>query len=104
MKFLCLAFGDEDGWNLLSDDEKTDVLAQDEFIRDGGATVVAVRPQVTSVRHWGNDFEVKDGPHQSGLPLAGFYIIEAERLETVIDLVANTPCARAGGVIEVHPF
>ena len=29
MKFLCLAYGDEDGWNSLSKDEQREVLAQD---------------------------------------------------------------------------
>ena len=29
MKFLCLAYGDEDGWNSLTEDEKQEVLAQD---------------------------------------------------------------------------
>jgi hypothetical protein len=36
MKFLCLAFGDEAGWNSLGDEEKTEVLAQDEVIRSRG--------------------------------------------------------------------
>ncbi|WP_339900502.1 YciI family protein [uncultured Gilvimarinus sp.] len=104
MRFLCLAFGDKDGWISLSDDEKTDVLAQDSVITGGGATVVAVRPEVTSVRNWGKHLEVSDGPHQAGLPLAGFYIIEAESAAAVVERVANTPCARARGVIEIHPF
>ena len=38
------------------------------------------------------------------LPLAGFSIIEAETIEEVIQLVANTPCARARGAIEIRPF
>lgn len=42
MKFLCLAYGDEDGWNSLSDDEKQKVLAQDAVIRDRG--VIDIRP------------------------------------------------------------
>ncbi|WP_052480970.1 YciI family protein [Gilvimarinus agarilyticus] len=104
MKFLCLAFEDKDGWASLNDDEKSNVLAQDSVLRGSGATVVALRPQVTSVRNCGKYLEVSDGPHQAGLALAGFYIIEAERVATVVELVANTPCARAKGVIEIHPF
>ena len=36
MKFLCLAYGDEDGWNTLSDEEKREALAQDALIRERG--------------------------------------------------------------------
>lgn len=104
MKFLCLAFGAEDGWNSLTDEEKDDVLAQDGVIRDRGDTVVAVSPKITSVRNWDRKLEVTDGAHHNGLPLAGFYVIEGDNVDEIIELVANTPCARARGVIEIHPF
>lgn len=104
MKYLCLAFGDEAGWNALTDDEKDEVLAQDEVIRSRGATMSAVRPQVTSVRNWNRNLEVSNEPYVTGLPLAGFSIIEAEDVEEVVELVSNTPCARAHGVIEIRQF
>ncbi len=104
MKFLCLAFGDEAGWNSLTDDEKAEVLAQDSAIRSRGATMSAVRPQVTSVRNWEKKLEVSRQPHVPGLPLAGFSVIEAEDIDEVVKMVANTPCARGKGVIEIRPF
>jgi hypothetical protein len=104
MKFLCLAFGNEEGWNSLTDKEKDEVLAQDAIIRDRGAIMSAVRPQVTSVRNWDRNLEITDRPHAEGLPLAGFSIIEAKNVDEVVKLVANTPCARARGVIEIRPF
>lgn len=105
MKFLCLAYGDEDGWNALSEDEKQEVLANDAVIRDRGNLMSAVKPQVTSVSNWDGNLKVTDQPHvQHPLPLAGFSVIEAESLEEVVELVANTPCARARGVIEIRPF
>ena len=105
MKFLCLAYGDEDGWNSLSEDEKRGVLAQDAVIRDQGNLMSAVQTQVTSVRNWDRNLEITDVPYaQHKLPLAGFSVIEAESLDEVIELVANTPCARARGVIEIRPF
>jgi len=104
MKFLCLAFGDEEGWNSLTDDEKTEVLAQDTVIRERGSMMSAVRLQVTSARNWGKKLDVTDQPCGTGLPLAGFSIIEAESVDEVVELVANTPCARAKGVIEIRPF
>ncbi len=105
MKFLCLAYGDEDGWNSLSDDEKQEVLAQDAVIRDRGNLMSAVHTKVTSVRNWDKNLQVTDGPYaQHRLPLAGFSVIEAGSLNEVVELVSNTPCARARGVIEIRPF
>jgi hypothetical protein len=40
----------------------------------------------------------------SDLPLAGFGIIEAANLEEAVRLVAQTPCARAKGVVELRPI
>lgn len=105
MKFLCLAYGDQDGWNSLSESEKEEVLAQDAVIRDRGNLMSAVKPKVTSVKNWDRNLEVTDGPcMQNELPLAGFSVIEAESVNEVIELVSNTPCARARGVIEIRPF
>lgn len=105
MKFLCLAYGDEDGWKSLSEDEQREVLAQDAVIRDRGNLMSAVQTKVTSVRNWDKKLEVTDRPYaQHKLPLAGFSVIEADSLNEVIELVSNTPCARARGVIEIRPF
>jgi hypothetical protein len=105
MKFLCLAYGAEEGWNSLSEDEKQEVLAQDAVIRNRGNLMSAVQTRVTSVRNWDSNLEVTDEPYaQHQLPLAGFSVIEAGSLDEVIELVGNTPCARARGVIEIRPF
>lgn len=105
MKFLCLAYGDETGWNYLNEEEKREVLAQDAVIRDRGNLMSAVRRTVTSVRNWDGNLNVNNEPFaRPELPLAGFSVIEAENVEEVIKLVSNTPCARARGIIEIRPF
>lgn len=105
MKFLCLAYGDEAGWKSLSEDEKREVLAQDAVIRERGNLMSAVQRTVTSVRNWDRHLEVTNEPFvRAELPLAGFSVIEAENVEEVVELVSNTPCARARGVIEIRPF
>jgi hypothetical protein len=105
MKFLCLAYGDEAGWNTLSEAEKKEVLAQDAVIRDRGNLMSAVKSDVTTVRNWDGKLEVKEVPFsEPALPLAGFSVIEADSVEDVIALVKNTPCARAKGAIEIRPF
>jgi hypothetical protein len=103
MRFLCLAYGDEGGWNSLTDSEKEEVLAQDAVIRDQGNLMSAVQTNVTSVKNWEGNLEVSDKSFfQNELPLAGFSVIEAASLDEVVKLVSNTPCARAKGVIEIR--
>jgi hypothetical protein len=105
MKFLCLAYGDEAGWNALSEAEKQQMLAADEVIRARGNLVAAVRQEVRTVRNWdGQRVVTQEAYAQHALPLAGFSVIEAESIDEVIALVAETPCARAGGYIELRPF
>jgi hypothetical protein len=105
MKFLCLAYGDEDGWNALSKEEQRAALAKDAVIRERGDQMAAVQTSVTAVRNWQGRLEVQDGPGtKQELPLAGFSVIEAETVEEVVRLVSETPCARARGFIEIRPF
>ena len=105
MKFLCLAYGAEDGWNALSEEEKREVFAHDAVIRDRGDLMSAVQRTVTTVRNWDRKLEVTREPlAHNELPLAGFSVIEAENVEEAIELVSNTPCARARGEIQIRPF
>jgi hypothetical protein len=101
--FLCLAYGDEAGWNSLGEKEQREVLAQDAVIRDRGNLMSTV--QETSVRNWDGNLEIENEPFaQNELPLAGFSVIEAGSVDEVVELVSNTPCARAWGVIEIRSF
>lgn len=105
MKFLCLAYGDEAGWNTLSESERQEALAQDELIRKGDHFMTAVKPELTTVKNWDNRLEVKEDFIESDqLPLAGFSIIDADSVDEVVAMVSNTPCARARGYIEIRPF
>jgi len=101
MKFLCLAYGSERDWKALSKDRQDELLAQDEVIRRRGAYVAPVSTTVTSVR--GESVTVENSAEtNSPLPLAGFSIIEADNVAQVVELVRNTPCAQANGVIEIR--
>ena len=105
MKYLCLAYGDEKDWNVLTKKEKDEMLAQDEVVRKRGALMAAVQTTTTTVRAWDGDPITTDGAFaDSKAPLAGFSIIEAADLDEVIRLVAGTPCARAKGAIEIRPI
>ena len=105
MKFLCLAYGDEKTWDGLSEREQNELLAQDDLLRERGDLVAAVGKGVTTVRAWdGNARTEKAGFASSRLPLAGCCIIEADDIEDAVRLIADTPCARAKGAIEVRPI
>lgn len=105
MKFLCLAYGDEDGWKSLGKDAQRAALAQDEVIRKRGNLMAAVQTTVTSVRHHEGKLDVHEGASaHPPLPLAGFSVIEAADVQEVIRLVASTPCAVARGFIEIRPL
>ena len=63
----------------------------------------AVQTAVTTVRAWDGAPTTTDGAFaDSGVPLAGFSIIEAADVSEVVRLVAGTPCARAKGAIEIR--
>jgi hypothetical protein len=105
MKYLCLAYGDEKDWNVLTKKEQDALLAPDEALRKRGVLMAAVQTTVTTVRAWDGQPVASDGAFAaSKVPLAGFSIIEAADLNEVIQLVAGTPCARAKGAIEIRPI
>lgn len=105
MKFLCLAYGAEQDWLELTQQEQDALLAQDEIIRNRGNFMAAVEPTVTTVTAWdGSPTTTSSSFATSRLPLAGFSIIEAADIHEVVALVAKTPCARAKGAIEIRPL
>jgi hypothetical protein len=106
MKFLCLAYGDAKDWAALTQEEQTELLAQDQVIRDRGALMAAIAPGVTTVAAWHGQPPTTSPESLAQLPapLAGFSIIDAADLDEVIQLVAKTPCAYAKGAIEIRPI
>ncbi len=105
MKYLCLAYGDAKDWNALSPELQKQLLAQDEVIRSRGNLVAAVHGSATSLRAWEGIPEVSSARVAvSPVPLAGFAVIEAEDIDAVVRLIADTPCPRAKGYVEIHPI
>jgi len=105
MKFLCLAYGDAKDWNALTSKEQQEMLAQDEALRERGTLMAAVQTHVVKVRAWAGEPNATEGAFaQSGVPLAGFSIVDADDVDEVVQLVAGTPCARAKGWIEIRPI
>ena len=105
MKYLCLAYGDEKDWNVLTKAEQDKLLAQNQVIRKRGALMAAVQDSVTTVQAWDGTPVTTNGAFaHCAVPLAGLCVIEAKYLNQVVQLIAATPCARAKGAIEVQPI
>ncbi len=104
MKYLCLAYGDGKEFEKLSKSEQEKLFAQDELIRKRGSMMATVRPATTVHSERGRVI-ANDGPFAVGrAPFVGFSLIDATSLEEVIELVSKTPCAVAGGAVEVWPL
>lgn len=104
MKYLCMGYGDEKGWNALSRSQQETLLAQDEVLRQRGDMVAMVQ-NATTIQVMDNEVVATPKPFtQTPLPLAGFAIIEADSMDEVIALVSKTPCARASGAVEIWPI
>ena len=102
MRFLCLAYGAEKDWLALSEEQQNKLLAQDQVIVARGDLVSVLGPP-TTVRAWDGTPSLTYSPvATSTAPLVGFSLIEAASLDEVIALVAGTPCAVAGGAIEIR--
>lgn len=104
-KFMTIGYGDRAGY------DRTDAAARDaahahdvRLYEQGVEMGIAGRP-VQVRNHDAAEVVTQDGPYMSsGLPVAGFAIIEAATLEEAIDIASRAPCAVAHGVVEVWPL
>lgn len=112
MKYLCLAYEDEDTLNALSRSEwdalREETLAYVEALRKSGHLVVtqalqSVRTAAT-VRVRSGKSLVTDGPFAETKELVGgFFLIEAKDRDEAIEVASRWPSARLGA-IEVRPI
>lgn len=105
MRFLCLSYGAEKDWDALSKEQQGELLAQDEILRKRGTLMAAVQTDVVTVSAWDGKPKVVEGAFtNAAAPLAGFSVIDADNVDQAVQLVAETPCARAKGAIEIRPI
>jgi hypothetical protein len=101
-KYLCLAYGREEDWTALTEERRKELLAGDDVIRARGAMVAMTHEPTTVTAHDGPTVCTNGTYATLPAPMAGVSIIEAATLEEVAALVARTPCAVAGGAIEIR--
>jgi len=104
-KFITIGYGDREGYDRSDADVRDAAHAHDaELLKAGVQMGVAGSP--VQVRNTdAKNIETKAGPFMSSsLPVAGFAVIDAATLADAVNLVSQTPCAVAHGVVEVWPL
>ena len=112
MKFLCLAYEEEEVLNDLSREEwealRGETLAYVEILRKSGHLLLTHALQsartAATVRVRDAGRSVLDGPYaETKEQLGGFFLIEARDREEAVELASSWPSARLGS-IEVRPI
>ena len=112
MKYLCLAYEEEQKLNALSEREwlalRDETLAYVEDLRKRGKYVTSAALQsvhtATTVRVRNGKLSATDGPFaETKETLGGMFLIEARDLNDAIQVAASWPSARIGS-IEVRPI
>jgi hypothetical protein len=112
MKFMCLAYEDEQTLNALSasdwDALRRETIAYVESLRKSGRLIAtnalqSARTAVTLQVRSGN-LSVTDGPFaETKEQIGGFFMIDARDRDEAIELASRWPSARLG-TIEVRPI
>ncbi len=111
MQYMLLIYGDQNGWERLSEAERGEMMqAYGSFsqeLRDSGSLVAgdALEPTetATTVRVRDDETLTTDGPFaETKEQLGGYYLVEADSLDEAIGWAAKIPGARYGSV-EVRP-
>jgi hypothetical protein len=104
-KFVTIGYGDQAGYDRTPSEVRDAAHANDEKLRRGGA-IMGIAGDPVQVRNAdARGVETRQGAFLSSpLPIAGFSLIEADSLAEAIEMVSNSPCAVAHGVIEVWPL
>jgi len=112
MKYLCLAYEEENKLNALSRSEwdvlRGETLAYVEELRSNGHMISAEALQsvrnAATVRVRDRNVSITDGPFaETKEQLGGFFLINARDLNEAIQVASRWPSARLGS-IEVRPI
>ncbi len=107
MKYLCLSYVNEDGWQVMSESERNaaldEVFGYSDELREKGYLIGAEGLQsarnATTLRYQNGKVAVTDGPFvETKEKLGGIYVLEARDLDHAIQLMSKHPVVRAGGL------
>ncbi|HEV2923328.1 MAG TPA: YciI family protein [Solirubrobacteraceae bacterium] len=108
MQYMLQIYSANDSYEDLSDEQKEAVSAE-YFAISGmpgvtGGTQLQPAGTATTVRVENGGTLTTDGPFpETKEALGGYYLLEADDLDTAIEIAARIPAARMGGAVEVRP-
>lgn len=109
MNYALLIYDSSEAWNSLSEEEQETIIGEYFALAQapgivGGSEFQPVET-ATTVRVANGETVRTDRPFPETKEfLGGYYLVEADRLETAIELAARVPAARMGGAVEVRPL
>jgi len=103
--FITIGYGDREGYDRTDPAVRDAAHAHDTRLRSAGAVMGAAGAPVQVRNHEAAGVDTEPGAFlRAPLPVAGFAVIEAADLSEAVEMVAQTPCAVAHGVVEVWPL
>ena len=109
MKYMLLIYTAPGSLDNLGEDERKSISAEYFAISDIPAVVdgaqLAGVDTATTVRVPNGSALATDGPFADTKEcLAGYYLVDADNIDTAIDIAAKVPASRLGGAVEVRPL
>jgi len=104
-RFVTIGYGDRAGYDRTATPVRDAAHSHDARLQAQGALIGIAGPPLQVRNHDDAGVETTAGPFmKSGLPVAGFAVIDAADLDEAVALASATPCAVAHGVVEVWPL
>ena len=104
-KFVTIGFGDEAGYQETALEIRNTAHQHDEILARAGALIGVAGAPVQVRNPDAKGIQTEPAAFMSSpLPIAGFAIIEAADIAEAIEMVSQTPCAVAHGVVEIWPL
>jgi hypothetical protein len=104
-KFVTIGYGDEAGYRQTPPGIRDAAHKHDERLAQAGALIGVAGTPVQVRNPDAKGIQTEHAAFMSApLPIAGFAVIEATDLAEAIDMVSQSPCAVAQGVVEVWPL
>jgi hypothetical protein len=108
MEYALLIYEKPAAYDRLDEAERQALIGEYWALRDDPRAVAGagLKPvdTATTVRVHGGETLVTDGPFADTKEVfGGYYVIEADDIDAVIEIAARCPAARSGGSVEVRP-
>ena len=109
MKYALLVYDGPNSWQSLSSEEKHAIHGEYHAVSDSPGIIghYRLRPAqlTTTVRVEEGQTRTTEGPFADTRELfRAFYLLESDDHDSVLELAARIPAARAGGAVEVWPL